>query len=155
MIFLLIQRTLERGRGGAGALQIFIDQGFQRESAKFALSSEKRGSSPLLGTLCAHEPPPTSNILSVCGREDGGLRWGGGGLRGSDDCMNYPRASGGKLLFLIGSQIQISHFKQMGKINVIKSGNLAAVLVPLHFPLLFKLLVSEKRRRRKKKRWLR
>lgn len=55
--------------------------------------------------------------------------------------MNYSGASGGKLLFLIGSQIQISHFKQMGKINVIKSANLAAVLVPLHFPLVFKSLV--------------
>lgn len=67
--------------------------------------------------------------------------------------MNHSGASGGKLLFLIGSQIQISHFKQMGKINVIKSANLAAVLVPLHFPLAFKSLVL--RRKKKKKRWLR
>lgn len=61
--------------------------------------------------------------------------------------MNYSRASGGKLLFLIGSQIQISHFKQMGKINVIKSANLAAVLVPLHFPSVFKCLVLKKEKR--------
>lgn len=60
--------------------------------------------------------------------------------------MNYSGASGGKLLFLIGSQIHISHFKQMGKINVIKSANLAAVLVPLHFPL-FKSLVLKKKKR--------
>lgn len=64
--------------------------------------------------------------------------------------MNYSGASGGKLLFLIGSQTQISHFKQMGEINVIKSANLVAVLVPLHFPL-FKSLVLKK----KKERWLR
>lgn len=65
--------------------------------------------------------------------------------------MNHSGASGGKLLFLIGSQLQISHFKQMGKINVIKSANLAAVLVPLHFPLVFKSLVLKKKRERKKK----
>lgn len=64
--------------------------------------------------------------------------------------MNHSGASGGKLLFLIGSQIQISHFKQMGKINVIKSANLAAVLVPLHFPLVFKSLVLKKKERKKK-----
>lgn len=80
---------------------------------------------------CVQTSTGISNILSLHCREDVG--WGGGGGTGYD-CMNYSRASGGKLLFLIGSQIQISHFKQMGKINVIKLANLAAVLVPLHFP---------------------
>lgn len=59
--------------------------------------------------------------------------------------MNYSRASGGKLLFLVGSWIQISHFKQMGKINAIKSVNLAAVLVPPYFPLVFNSIACRKK----------